>query len=291
MVSNMKKIGLLPNSAKDPDFSRSRTICEYLYKEGAQIYTDNRYRNMVPPYVQVLPVHDIYETCDCVIALGGDGTLLQMAQAASLANVPILGINYGKIGYMAELEYNEIDRLRCLLTDEFTIENRSMLDVSVERDGKQVFNSIALNDAVISSGAITRLIDMQVTANDQIISAYSADGLIVSTPTGSTGYSLSAGGPILEPTGAALILTPICPHTLGSRPIVFAADSCLQVTLRSLVNKDAHLTVDGYQRLSLSDEDTVHIRRSSHITRLIKIKNLNFYQILNHKLANGDINK
>ncbi len=291
MVSNMKKIGLIPNSIKDPNFTLSRTICEYLHKEGAQVYTDDRYKNMVPSYVEVLPQESIYSVCECVIALGGDGTLLQIAQPAALANIPILGINYGKIGYMAELEYNEIDRLTCLINDKFTIENRAMLSVSVLRGNDEIFRSIALNDAVISSGAITRLIDMQVTANNQDISTYSADGLIVSTPTGSTGYSLSAGGPVLEPTGNALILTPICPHTLGARPIVFAADSFIRVALAQLINKDAHLTVDGYQRLPLADGDVVEIRRSSHVTKLIKIKNLNFYQILNHKLANGDINK
>ncbi len=287
----MKKIGLIPNSIKDPDFSLSRNICEYLHREGAQIYTDDQYRDMVPAYVHVLPIENIFLNCECVIALGGDGTLLQIAQSASLVNIPILGINYGKIGYMAELEYNEVDQLKCLIDNNFNIENRSMLDVSVMRAGNKIFNSLALNDAVISSGAITRLIDMQVTANNQDISTYSADGLIVSTPTGSTGYSLSAGGPVLEPTGTALILTPICPHTLGARPIVFAADSFIRITLKNLVNKDAHLTVDGYQRLPLADGDVVHVRRSSLVTRLIKIKNLNFYQILNHKLANGDINK
>ncbi len=291
MVNKMKKIGLIPNSIKDPDFSRSRAVCEYLHKVGAQIYTDDQYRDLVPPYVEVLPAENIFSVCECVIALGGDGTLLQIAQPACLANIPILGINYGKIGYMAELEYNEIDQLKCLIDNEFSTENRSMLDVSVLRGDTEIFSSIALNDAVISSGAITRLIDMQVTANNQNISTYSADGLIVSTPTGSTGYSLSAGGPVLEPTGNALILTPICPHTLGARPIVFAADSCIRVTLVHLVNKDAHLTVDGYQRLPLADGDVVQIRRSSYVTQLIKIKNLNFYQILNHKLANGDINK
>ena len=276
---------------KDPDFALSRTICEYLHNEGAQVYTDDRYRNMVPLYVVVLPLNEIYSVCECVVTLGGDGTLLQIAQSAALANIPILGINYGKIGYMAELEYNELDLLKCLIHDEYTIENRVMLDVSVLRENKEIFRSVALNDAVISSGAITRLIDLQVTANNQNISTYSADGLIVSTPTGSTGYSLSAGGPVLEPTGNALILTPICPHTLGARPIVFAADSFIRVALMQLIHKDAQLTVDGYQRLPLSDDDVVEIRRSSCVTQLIKIKNINFYQILNHKLANGDINK
>lgn len=284
----MKKIGLLPNPIKDPDFSLSRKVSNYLLSLGAQIYTDESYRNLAPDHVTALPIDEIYKICECIIALGGDGTLLRAAQAASLANTPILGINYGKIGYMAELEYNEIELLSHLIEDCFKVEDRSMLRVSVIRDGQVIFRSLALNDAVISSGAITRLIDMDVTANGQAISTYSADGLIVSTPTGSTGYSLSAGGPILEPTGTALILTPICPHTLGARPIVFAADSSLAIRPIHLIDKDAHLTVDGYQTQSLCNGDIVEIHRSSHVTKLIKIKDLNFYHILNHKLVNGD---
>ena len=163
-----------------------------------------------------------------------------------------------------------------------------MLRSSVIRDGEVIFESLALNDAVISSSAITRLIDMKITANGQDIATYSADGLIVSTPTGSTGYSLSAGGPVLEPTGDALILTPICPHTLSTRPIVFASDSVIAIQLIQLIDKDAHLTIDGYQRLPLRGGDIVETSRSSHVTKLIKIKDLNFYHILNHKLGNGE---
>ncbi len=284
----MKTIGLLPNPMKDPDFSLSRRVSDYLHSLGAQIYTDESFREITPANVITLPTDDIYKTCECIIALGGDGTLLRAAQAASLAEIPILGINYGKIGYMAELEYNEIELLDHLIEDRFKIEDRSMLRVSVIRDRQTIFRSLALNDAVISSGAITRLIDMNVTANGQEISTYSADGLIASTPTGSTGYSLSAGGPVLEPTGTALILTPICPHTLGARPIVFAADSSLEIKPIRLIDRDAYLTVDGYQSQSLCDGDIVEIHRSSHVTKLIKIKDLNFYHILNHKLVNGD---
>lgn len=284
----MKTIGLLPNPMKDPDFSLSKKISNYLHSLGAQLYTNELYHDMAPSNVTLLPVDEIYKQCDCVITLGGDGTLLRAAQSAALANTPLLGINCGKIGYMAELEYNELDLLRFLIQDDFKVETRSMLSVSVIREGKCVFQSLALNDAVISRGAITRLIDMDVVANEQPIAAYSADGLIVSTPTGSTGYSLSAGGPILEPTSTALILTPICPHTLGVRPIVFASDSCIRITPINLVQRDAQLTVDGYQTLPLCHGDTIEIHRASHVTRLIKIKNLNFYHILNHKLVNGD---
>ena len=284
----MKRIGLLPNPTKDPDFALSRKISDALLDMGAQVYTDETYCGLAPENVNILPMEQLMDEVECIVAVGGDGTLLRIAQGASLAKKPILGINYGKIGYMAELEYHEIDLLKRLISDDFKIEDRVMLDVEVTRNGSPIFQSIALNDAVISSSAITRLIDMAVTANHQSISTYSADGIILSTPTGSTGYSLSAGGPVLEPTGDAIILTPICPHTLGTRPIVFAADSCIDVQLVQLIDKDAHLTVDGYQRFPLHNEDVIRISRSNQITRLIKIKDLNFYHILNHKLGNGE---
>ena len=284
----MKHIGLIPNPIKDPHFTLSRKISNYLIDLGATVYTDQTYKGLAPDNVNILPLEKIYDICECLIAIGGDGTLLRIAQPASLADKPILGINYGKIGYMAELEFHEINQLDHLLNNNFKIEERAMLQVSVVRDGKIIFESIALNDAVISSSAITRLIDMEVTANGHDIATYSADGLIVSTPTGSTGYSLSAGGPVLEPTGDALILTPVCPHTLGTRPIVFASDSTIEIQLIQLIDKDAHLTVDGYQRLPLRGGDIVKTFRSKRITKLIKIKNLNFYRILNHKLGNGE---
>lgn len=284
----MKYIGLMPNPIKDPDFLLSKTISDYLIALGATVYTEQSYQGLAPDNVIALPLDELLRTCECLIAIGGDGTLLRIAQSASLADKPILGINHGKIGYMAELEYHEIDQLSRLMDDDFKIEERAMLQVSVLRSGRSIFDSIALNDAVISSSAITRLIDMEVTANKQDIATYSADGLIVSTPTGSTGYSLSAGGPVLEPTGDALILTPVCPHALGTRPIVFASDSTIAIKLIHLIGKDAHLTVDGYQRLPLCDGDIVTAHRSMHVTKLIKIKDLNFYHILNHKLGNGE---
>lgn len=284
----MIHIGLMPNPTKDPDFSLSKKISDYLIGLGATVYTEEAYRGLAPDNVIVLPAEKMMAICECLIAIGGDGTLLRIAQPSALLQRPILGINYGKIGYMAELEYHEYQQLDRLLDNNFKIEERAMLQVSVLRNDKILFESLALNDAVISSSAITRLIDMEVTANGQDIATYSADGLIVSTPTGSTGYSLSAGGPVLEPTGDALILTPVCPHTLGTRPIVFAADSTIDIKLIQLINKDAHLTVDGYQRLPLRNGDIVKTSRAVHVTKLIKIKDLNFYHILNHKLGNGD---
>lgn len=284
----MKKIALLPNTDKDPDFSYSAKISDYLMSRGAEVYTIPVYSSIAPNGVKILPVEEIYGSVDCVITLGGDGTLLRVARQASMAQKPILGINFGKIGYMAELEYNEIHMLKALFDENYTIEQRLMLDVTVTRTGETVFESVALNDAVVSKGIIARLIDLDVSSNGSPISKYRADGIILSTPTGSTGYSMSAGGPILEPSSQALILTPVSPHSLAARSIVFSDNSVISVTVSNLIEKDAYLTIDGFEMLRLEDGDTVNVRRSKRVTRLIKIKNVNFYKILNSKLIDGE---
>lgn len=283
----MKRFALLPNPMKDPDFSLSAGISQYLMDRGAELYTDECFRGISPENVQLLPQKELFEVADCMISIGGDGTLLQIAKPAAFAQKPILGINYGKIGYMAELEVNELNELDRLLTDDFQIEKRMMLRVEMVRDGKVVFSSIALNDAVLACGAVSRLIPFEVRADGQELSAYWADGVILSTPTGSTGYSLSAGGPVLQPTGNAMILTTICSHSIAVRPIVFAADTQIEVEVGSLMGKDANLTVDGYETIKAQEKDLLLISRAPQITRLVKIKNINFYKILNQKLIRG----
>ena len=279
----MNKIGLLPNPEKDPDLFYSSRICEFLVQSGAQVYTSPEFALPRTDGVVSVPRADIFSLADCVVTLGGDGTLLRIAHEAARHSKPIMGINFGKIGYMAELEYNEIEMLSRLLSGQFAIEKRLML--GVRRGGRTVFKSIALNDAVISKGVIARLIDMHVAAGGDRVSNYRADGIILSTPTGSTGYSMSAGGPILEPSMEAIIMTPVCPHSLVARPIVFSRDAEIAVTLQNLADKDTYLTIDGFETLKLRDGDTVEVRRSRSVTRLIKLKNMNFYKILNQKLA------
>ena len=281
----MNKIGLLPNPEKDPDLFYSSRICEFLVQSGAQVYTSPEFALPRTDGVVSVPRADIFSLADCVVTLGGDGTLLRIAHEAARHSKPIMGINFRKIGYIAALEYNEIEMLSRLLSGQFAIEKRLMLGVRVRRGGRTVFKSIALNDAVISKGVIARLIDMHVAAGGDRVSNYRADGIILSTPTGSTGYSMSAGGPILEPSMEAIIMTPVCPHSLVARPIVFSRDAEIAVTLQNLADKDTYLTIDGFETLKLRDGDTVEVRRSRSVTRLIKLKNMNFYKILNQKLA------
>lgn len=284
-ANKMDKIGLLPNPEKDPKLYYSDRICELLVGCGATVYTCPEFPLAPSSGVVSVPRADIFSLADCVITLGGDGTLLRIAHEAARHKKPIMGINFGKIGYMAELEFNEIEMLSRLLTGEFAIEKRIMLDVRVIREGRTVFKSIALNDAVISKGVIARLIDLHVTSNGGRVSDYRADGVILSTPTGSTGYSMSAGGPILEPDMEAIILAPVCPHSLVARPIVFSENTEIEVQVRNLADKDTYLTIDGFETLRLRNGDTVAVRRARNVTRLIKLKNLNFYKILNQKLA------
>ena len=174
-----------------------------------RVYTSPEFAISMPDGVVSVPRAEIFSCADCVVTLGGDGTLLRIAHEAARHSKPIMGVNFGKIGYMAELEYNEIEKLSRLLSGQFAIEKRLMLDVRVHRGGRTVFKSIALNDAVISKGVIARLIELHVAAGGDRVSDYRADGIILSTPTGSTGYSMSAGGPILEPSMEAIIMTPV----------------------------------------------------------------------------------
>ncbi len=283
----MKNIALLPNPEKDPGLKCSKVICARLISFGAKVYTLPDYRELGD---DVTVVEDDCKLCrevDCVVAVGGDGTMLRVSHIAVDAGKPILGINFGKVGYMAELEYEEIDMLSRLISDEYTIDARSMLDVSVIREGKTVYSSIALNDAVVSKGVIARLLQTEIYSKGEFLTSYSADGVIVSTATGSTGYSLSAGGPVMEPSSKAMIVTPIAPHSLVNKSIVFDGESDISITVKNITNKDAYLTVDGFETLRLCENDRVITKRSDKHTSLIRIKNINFYKILNSKLSYG----
>ena len=239
----------------------------------------------LPRQVKLGSMEEELKRADVLLCFGGDGTILHAARDATLHDVPILGVNMGSVGFMAELERGELSLLTLLAAGEYRTEERMMLSVRVLRGEKVLSEDLALNDAVISKGVIARLIDMHVAAGGDRVSNYRADGIILSTPTGSTGYSMSAGGPILEPSMEAIIMTPVCPHSLVARPIVFSRDAEIAVTLQNLADKDTYLTIDGFETLKLRDGDTVEVRRSRSVTRLIKLKNMNFYKILNQKLA------
>lgn len=223
---------------------------------------------------------DIISDSDVAIAVGGDGTTLQIAKYASMVNRPCLGINAGRLGFMSGLEKNELSLLKNLITGDYTVENRMMLDVCL--NGNEHY--LCLNDAVLSRGDLARLIDITVECEGRNVTKTRADGIIVSTPTGSTAYSMAAGGPVVSPDNSCFVVTPICPHSLVNRSIVFSADKKLVVTVNNDKNNNAFLSFDGAESIKISAGNPIEISQSKKIARLIKIKPDNFYEILSKKI-------
>ncbi len=225
---------------------------------------------------------------DLVIAMGGDGTLLSVARAAGPRSVPILGVNLGRLGFLTEINLGEMmHALELMLAGELEIGLRMRLDVEVVREGKVAASYLALNDAVLTKTALSRMVDLEAYADGVRVTTYHADGLIVSTPTGSTAYSLSAGGPLLLPGIEAIVLTPICPHSLNHRPLVLP-ESCEIEIVVDARGDEVVLTIDGQAGESLGQGDRVRIRRSDHPVAIVASPDRNRYEILHAKLRWGE---
>ena len=222
---------------------------------------------------------------DLLICFGGDGTLLHAAKLAYSYGVPIMGVNMGSVGFMAELEHSELKQLARLAKGDFKIEQRMMLDVSLIHERREIYFEHALNDAAITKGAVARVVEMSVSADGELISSLSGDGVLVSTPTGSTAYSLSAGGPVVEPTAENLIITPICAHVLQSKSYVLSKDRTVEIRLGRQARKTAYLSVDGGRAVRLSGGDVIRIRRSERGISLARLTERSFYPILRAKLG------
>jgi NAD+ kinase len=223
--------------------------------------------------------------CDLGITFGGDGTLLFAARVFSPYEIPIVGINLGGLGFITEFRESEVTEcVECFLHEEFTLEKRVMIDVQILRDNTEVFQSTGLNDLVVSTGGISRLIELGVSSGHKFIGSYRADGIIVATPTGSTAYSLAAGGPILEPTMEAFVITPICPHSLGARPLVVPSNKEVKVNILS-DHREIVGTVDGQIAVQLRYNDKIYIRQSQVVTTLISLNKRSFYDIVSAKLS------
>ncbi|MCI8677320.1 MAG: NAD(+)/NADH kinase [Lawsonibacter sp.] len=224
-------------------------------------------------------------TADLLVCFGGDGTILHAARDATLHGVPILGVNMGSVGFMAELERSELPLLAPLAHGMYTIEERMMLDVKVLRGEKVVSQDMALNDAVISKGSMARVAEMEVFADRVKVTGITGDGVIVATPTGSTAYSMSAGGPIVEPTSKSIVVTPVCAHQLTARAMVLAPERIVTVQLPRGNRKYLYLSVDGGKAVRLSGGDRVDICRSQRFTQLVRLADRSFYQVINQKLG------
>jgi NAD+ kinase len=225
---------------------------------------------------------------DVVVVLGGDGTILSVARLMGARQVPILGVNLGGLGFLTEVTLPELfPALEAVLRDECAVSHRRMLAAEVRRAGERIGAYEALNDVVITKTAPSRIVELETFVNGEYVTTYRADGLIVATPTGSTAYCLSAGGPILYPTLPALVVIPICPHTLTNRPLVLPDGARVEVVQRS-VGEDVHLTVDGQVDVKLQHRDTVVVGRSAHSVTLVKSPKLNYFELLRTKLRWGE---
>ena len=229
---------------------------------------------------------ELYSLADMIITIGGDGTIMRYAKRAALDNKAVLGINAGRMGYLADIEQNELSLISKLKNGEYFVEKRMMLSVSVIENGKVINEYNALNDAVITSGYISRIIDVSVGVSGDFIN-YRADGLIISTPTGSTAYSMSAGGPIIDPLTQSMCITPICSHSLSAKPILMGADNLLSVKAFSKKRTDIYLTVDGRKVAQIKPYHEIKIKRSSKTAQLIRLNNRSFYKTLSYKFKDS----
>jgi len=287
----VKRVILTPNPYRDKNFHTVREAVRVLKESGMDpriclpFEVDRSFA--LPKDLRFSRLDRELPGAAAVICFGGDGTILHMAKAATRHGVPILGVNIGTMGFMAELESTELSLLSKLATGEYTLDKRMMLDVTVHRDRDIIFHDIGLNDAVITKGAIARVVHLGVRCDGVEAMECSGDGVIIATPTGSTAYSLSAGGPIVEPEAQNILITPICPHDMLSRCIVASHNRVVTVNLIINPNKNAYLSVDGGRAQRLNMGDVTTIRRSDLVTKLIRLKERSFYDVVNMKFKNG----
>lgn len=284
----MKHVVMTPNPYRDRTFRYAREAEQILRAAGISSKTclsfdvDKSFE--LPEDMETAPLDEALKEAECLICFGGDGTILHASKAASAANVPILGVNIGTLGFMAELESSEIPLLARLATDEYQIDERMMLHVCLRRDGNIVFEDTALNDAVITKGAVARVIQISASFDEVEAIHFNGDGIVVATPTGSTAYSMSAGGPVVEPSARNILLTPICAHDMQTRGIVVSAERKVRISVGRILRRNAFLSVDGGRAVKVFTGDTIEISASRQTTRLIHLKDKRFFEIIKNKL-------
>jgi len=287
----MKKIILTPNPYRDKNFATVREAVTVLKQAGMDpriclpFDVDRTYE--LPKDLYFSRLDRELPSASAVVCFGGDGTILHMAKAATRHGVPILGVNIGTMGFMAELENSELALLARLADDHYSLDKRMMLDVTVHRGRDIIYHEIGLNDAVITKGAIARIVHLSVKCDGVEAMECSGDGVIVATPTGSTAYSLSAGGPIVEPEAQNILITPICSHDMLSRCIVASQNRVVTVGIVLNPHKNAYLSVDGGRAQKLNMGDVVTVKKSNLTTKLIRLKDRSFYDVVNAKFKNG----
>lgn len=277
----MKTFLIVTNRTKDTDLCVTKKIEQYVTERGADCVIYDK--------VEPIPNELVEKGFDCAIVLGGDGTILHAITPLVYYHIPILGVNMGTVGFLANVELEELESaLDLLLQGKYTFDERMMLEGTVYRNSQRIFQSAGVNDIAISRSGFSRIIRFKIWVNGELVDSYGADGVVISTPTGSTGYNLSAGGPVVSPRSEVLIITPISPHSLTCRSIVVSGDETILLEVERIGHnhmEEAFITVDGQHGTRLKGNDYIEIKRATVKTRLINVSSTGFYEVLRSKMG------
>lgn len=283
----MKRIGIFAKRHHKDAVRLAEEVIAWLLERNIEVFVDEPLANSMAD-MRGYPGQDIPPLVDMVVVLGGDGTLLSVARLVGELRTPILGVNLGSLGFLTEITRSELfPMLEQVTKGDFTVSKRMRLLAVIRRRDQEVARYRVLNDVVINKGALARIIDMAAWVDDDYLTTFKADGLIVSTPTGSTGYNLAAGGPIIYPGNHCHVISPICPHTLTNRPIVVSDEATIRIEVKSL-EQDVVFTADGQEGMPLECDDVVELRKSNHSTLLINSPSKDYFQVLRTKLRWGE---
>jgi NAD+ kinase len=284
---SIHRIGLFGNPMKSDLPDAAASIADICTRVGVEVLASEDLAGGVPPAISIVSNDDLVDKVDVVIALGGDGTMLRASRVLGLSGVPLLGVNLGSLGYLTDVPLDELEKaLSDLLEGRYHIDNRSRVYCSVWRQDGKIATASALNDLVVNMGPLPRALDMELLMDGDSLGRFLGDGIIVSTPTGSTAYNLSAGGPICQSTVDCLLVAPICPHSLGMRPLIVAGDTNIELILHE-TGEGAVLTADGQKTNTLANGDRLAFRVSSREVKLVKFPQSSFYRVMRHKLNWG----
>ena len=281
------KVVMTPNPYRDRNFKYADQAEQILRAAGVETRlclpfgVDKNFE--LPANKTFSNLNEELKSADMLICFGGDGTILHSSKAATYHGIPVLGVNIGTMGFMAELEAGELNQLSRLASGQYSIEKRMMLSVEVQHEGQIIYTDTALNDIAITKGAVARVIQMEVLCDGVQAYSFAGDGVLICTPTGSTAYSMSAGGPLVEPTARNIIVTPICAHTVQARAFVTSKDREITVRIGKTGRKNAFLSTDGGRAIRLNLGDIVRVRRSRYEKRLVRLKRTSFFEIINNK--------
>ncbi|MCR5826128.1 MAG: NAD(+)/NADH kinase [Oscillospiraceae bacterium] len=289
----LKKVILCPNPYRDKELRVVKQAKAILDEANCPNVVCIPFRGNEEPEgygLEIRPLQQELRGADMLVSFGGDGTILHLSKTAAHKDIPVLGVNLGSLGFMAELELKELHKLKNLCAGKYTIESRMMLDVVVKRDGRIIYSSLGLNEALIARGNVSRVIRLHIYTESGKLVDIAGDGVVVASPTGSTAYSLSAGGPVVEPTARNFVVSPICAHSVHANAYVLAPERTITVQTEATGYKPVVLSVDGGRAFSLRHGDAVEITRSRYDTKLVRLENRSFCEVLQRKMLGGLLN-